>query len=796
MAVAKSLPGKTPVRLLFILSPVLALMALLAVGYIANTTLDRVTKASEVALNDAMSRGLKASEHLSLLRDANLRLYETIAFTAAESGTLDVSTRIDGIERDIATLIDDFRELAELVSDDEQKGLLNQAIDDLVTQKQAMIFVGGMLEIDFAAVISFIEPFGEHLDRIEVVLNDVTMTEVERAASTLARTTETANYFTHAQTTLLGASILIVITVTVFGSRIFSNAMTTIERVTAELSLSKARLLDVINECPLLLLVVEGDGTIRNASAFAAAVFSYRQDELIGKKIADLMADPEQSIIEDVLASSDRRAHTSTVEMVRRDGTAIWSRQSARRLSIDNEADCVLLVCEDITRMKAMSDKLAYQARYDLMTGFLKREPFAEELQAVLDARTEGLAVCFVDVDRFKLVNDLHGHAAGDQVLIDLSKSLKSALSDKDLCARWGGDEFAILMRCDNERDMTLRAEKIRTAVADTAFECDGKPLDVTISVGVCVVDKDARLADDVLAKADSSCYAAKSSGRNAVCLSTDTEEKSLGREAQVLQLVEKCIVEDTLEILVQPFAHLKAETQSRCSGYEILTRIVAPDDTLITPDVFLPLLERFDMMHSFDLAVLGRVIALLDEVGEGNRPDRCFVNISRRSFRQRDFERDLLRLLSKYRGRSTKIVVELTELGFNDDLETMKRIVDEIHAVGAEVAIDDFGRGQSTLLSLSQLDADYVKLDGSLISNVKEDHRNLAIVKASVAMGHQLGCRIVAEWVEDEDTFALMKEIGVDFVQGFHYARPVPFAEFQPKPQNLGSNVVKLTAA
>ncbi|MEM6384340.1 MAG: EAL domain-containing protein [Pseudomonadota bacterium] len=769
------------VRIVFIISPLVALLALVGVGYIANTSLQRVTSATEQALNDAMSRALVATEQLSQLRNANLQLYETIALRAAETPTLDVASRISAIEAQLDDLIATLGELAVIVPNPRQSERLLQATNDLATQRDAMIFVGGMLEIDFAAVITFIEPFGAHLDRIQRVLNTVADGEVDRANRALTETVLQARQDSNLQTTLLAASIMIVAGVTLLGGRFFSRAMATIERVTANLKRSEAQLSDMIDECPLLLMIVEADGTIRKASSFAADNFSYQQNEMIGSNLRNLLVDADDLIVDDVLSQTGPGTITRTVQMKRRDGSLIWSRQSARRFTVESGERCVLLMCEDITDVKAMSDKLAYQARYDQMTGFLKREPFVEHLEEVLEKREPGTAVCFIDVDRFKLVNDVYGHAAGDHVLVELARSVVSALGEKDLCGRWGGDEFAVLLRCTDERDIAHRAEKIRQAVAGTDFTCDGQTLDVTISVGVCIIDESATTVAEVLAQADASCYAAKSAGRDAVCFSTDAHDEAMGREALVLRHVENCIANDTLKLFAQPFATLSDSANAAGKHFEILSRIEGPDGKPILPSVFIPLLERFDMMPSFDMAVMRKTIDLLSAMDAQDLPNRCFVNVSRQSFKKQSFTGELIDLLSSFKSETCGIVIELTEIGVNDGADSMVEVLQKLRAAGCEVAIDDFGRGQSTLLSLVQLEADYVKLDGSLIRDLHDNERNLAVVKASVAMGQELGCCIVAEWVENAETFDLLKWLDVDLVQGYYHHRPVPIEQLCP---------------
>lgn len=769
------------VRLLFVVSPLVALLALAAVGYIANTSLQRVIVASEQALNDAMSRALVASEQLSKLRDANLRLYETIALTAAETPNVDVAARIESIEEQLDELISALQDLAAVVPSAVQRDRLLQASADLGTQRDAMIFVGGMLEIDFLAVISFIDPFGAHLESIQNVLNTLTDAEVARAKEALTKTVNQAEQDSNLQTTLLGASIVIVALVTLLGGRFFSRAMATIEKVTADLKRSEAQLSDIIDECPLLLMVVEADGRITRASAFAADNFSYQQTEMAGSNLADLLVDPDESVIDDVLSREGGGTVTRTVQMKRKDGSIIWSKQSARRFAMQGEQQRVLLMCEDITEVKAMSDKLAYQARYDQMTGFLKREPFVEKLEEVIAVQQPGRAVCFIDVDRFKLVNDIYGHAAGDHVLVELAKGIVSALGEDDLCGRWGGDEFAVLLHCEDASGIVKKAERIREAVAATDFVCDGQTLDVTISVGVCILDGSVNTVAEVIAQADASCYAAKSAGRDAVCFSTDKQDDAVGREALVLRHVENSIATGGLKLLAQPFAAISDSAMATGKHFEILSRIEGPDGNPILPSVFIPLLERFDMMPTFDIAVIRKTIQTLGQMDQEDLPSRCFVNVSRQSFKKQSFTKELIELLASFDRSGCKIVVELTELGFNDSADDMVEIVKQLKAIGCEVAIDDFGRGQSTLLSLAQLDADYVKLDGSLIQDLHENKRNMAIVKGSVAMGQELGCAIVAEWVENAETYDLLNWLEVDLVQGYYYHRPAPIEDICP---------------
>ncbi len=475
----------------------------------------------------------------------------------------------------------------------------------------------------------------------------------------------------------------------------------------------------------------------------------------------------------------DRQGTVSGFEVRWRrfDGTPIWVRESARAVRDASGAVAYYEgVVEDITEQKQTEARVRFLAEHDSLTGTFNRHRFRAELArrlSLAERRGQTGAVLLIDLDNFKAVNDLLGHQAGDQLLQELAALMTGRLRRGDLLARLGGDEFgAVLFPADADQARTV-AERLLGAVRErrTALLGGGR-LTFGASCGVALFPQHGRSVDEVLAAADRALYAAKGEGGDQVrvCETDSGWCPSLPGD----QLA-RALTGNGLEVFAQPILDLRAD---RVTQYELLARLRVGEN-LLKPAAFLEAAERLGLVTELDLAVLAEAIRLGKAAGL-----RLHVNVSGRTLNDPDAVRRMLGLLESAGADPDRLVLEITEEVVLADLGALRRHLKVLRDRGYRLALDDFGAGFSSFHYLRHLPVDYVKVAGSLIQDLPGDPPAQKIVTAIAALIRDLGGETIAEWVEDEATLRKVRDLGVDYAQGFYIGPPVPIAEIAGVPR------------
>lgn len=469
--------------------------------------------------------------------------------------------------------------------------------------------------------------------------------------------------------------------------------------------------------------------------------------------------------------------------LLRRDGERRHIQNSAAPVrKPDGEIIGAVLVFQDVTETRVLQKQLLHAATHDALTALPNRTAFERTLAELCDdARRTGIhhALGFVDLDRFKIVNDTAGHAAGDALLQDVARLLKASVRPSDMVARLGGDEFALLLRGSSLAEAEAVANRVVEAMRLFTFRWRGRAFDVGVSIGVADIDPDNRDPAEVMMEADIACYTAKAAGRDQVALYR-AEAGDARRHRVDIDLVadlREAIESNRLRLYAQPIVDLAAT--DRHDLCEILVRMVDVDGNAVAPGRFIPAAERYNLMGRIDRWVIRTVLqgyrrALLD------RPNLSVsINVSGNSLDDPTFwpfVRDQIALSGLAPHR---LHFEITETAFIKNFRAATAFAQGIQTKGARIALDDFGVGQSSLTYLKQFHPDYVKIDGSFISNICSDETDRAIVSAITSLARALDVTTVAEWVEDEPTLAAVRAAGVDRGQGYLFGRPIPLEEF-----------------
>jgi diguanylate cyclase (GGDEF)-like protein/PAS domain S-box-containing protein len=441
----------------------------------------------------------------------------------------------------------------------------------------------------------------------------------------------------------------------------------------------------------------------------------------------------------------------------------------------------VVMVIHDSTESREMQRVLSYQASHDGLTGLANRRELESRLSGMLAMGQQGPldhVLCFLDLDQFKVVNDTCGHVAGDELLKQVAFILQQQVREADIVVRLGGDEFAILLECcpiDNARKL---AEGICQSIRDFRFVWEDKSFDLGISIGLVEITGEETSVSKLLSAADLACYAAKDSGRNRVWVYApdgDADSARLGEMQWVSRITQA--LADNRFVLYRQMVRPVSETGNAGSRYEVLVRMLGEDGKIIPPGAFLPAAERYNLAPALDRWVIRNTFMQLVNIpGELDRLESCAINVSACSLTDDDFLRFVIDHFRSTDVPPGKICFEITETSAIANLGSAKRFIDELRQLGCHFALDDFGAGMSSFAYLKNLDVDYIKIDGMFVKDILSDPIDMAMVTSINDIGHVMGMQTIAEFVESDDILARLREIGVDFAQGYGVAVPEPF--------------------
>ncbi len=440
-----------------------------------------------------------------------------------------------------------------------------------------------------------------------------------------------------------------------------------------------------------------------------------------------------------------------------------------------------VIVFQDISESRRMSRQLSWQASHDELTELFNRRVFEKRLEELLnDAWDEDNehVLCYLDLDQFKVVNDTSGHMAGDELLRQLSIELSNSIRESDLLARLGGDEFGILLEnCELQQAEKL-ADTIRKNIKNFRFVWEKRVFEVGVSIGVVAINKTSKKISDILSAADLACYAAKDSGRNRIHVYKPTDEELAKRHSEMhyVMRINNALKEDAFTLFKQPVVSL-FEKEKLSMHWEVLVRMNNDQGELVSPDAFIPAAERYNLMPKIDRMVIEKTFAAMSR-GEffrkGYEHRVVGINLSGDSLNARFLEY-IQQQARKHNIKFNELCLEITETIAIANLSTANHFMDELKILGCQFALDDFGSGLSSFGYLKHLPVDFLKIDGSFVRDIANDEIDRAMVESINQIGHTMGLRTIAEWVEDKETLLELKKMGVDYSQGFYTGKPEP---------------------
>jgi len=468
------------------------------------------------------------------------------------------------------------------------------------------------------------------------------------------------------------------------------------------------------------------------------------------------------------------------IRKIHNDGRVIWVRETAHVVNTNNRQE-LFIICEDISENYRLSQKLEYQATHDTLTSLVNRGEFEKRLDRLLNEKSfqkYGHAICYLDLDNFKVINDTCGHLAGDAVLKQLSELLHTSIRNRDTLVRLGGDEFGILMEHCSLTQAYSVAEKILSIVEDYRFIWNENTFALGVSIGLVPIDETSGNVTDVLSAADNACYVAKDSGRNRIHVFSTNDNELKRRRGEMLWVarINHALEEDLFCLFYQDVISTNLTDCNDMKRFELLLRIRTHDGEYIMPGVFLPAAERYNLAIKIDKWVIKTALnwlssdkTVLDSVAS------CAINISGHSLSDEKFLDYCIDKINKSNVPANKLCFEITETAAIANLGSARVFMSELKSKGCTFALDDFGSGLSSFGYLKNLPVDYIKIDGAFIRDLLIDQVDYEMVTVINRLGHVMDKKTIAEFVENDETLRMLNEIGVDYAQGYGISKPKP---------------------
>jgi diguanylate cyclase (GGDEF)-like protein/PAS domain S-box-containing protein len=540
------------------------------------------------------------------------------------------------------------------------------------------------------------------------------------------------------------------------------------------------------------VITVDTEGRIDYINHSAELLLGQQVNQVLGKTFAEVaslvdendrrqLGDPVQKALSGgARVSAARRA----VLVPATGGNERFVELSVTPLQLDGkDSSGLVLVLHDTSELRGLTRQMTYQASHDPLTGLVNRREFEHRLQEALDSAQSGdtgHALCYLDLDHFKVVNDTCGHTAGDNMLREIASLIKETVRDSDTVGRIGGDEFALLLvGCPLEKARQI-ADNVVRSVNDYRFVWRDKIFNVGISIGLVEIGRDSGTIEDIMNSADSACYVAKKQGGLHVHVYSAREEANARHSGEIhwLLKLQGALRDNRFELYYQPIVHARAGGMSG-PALEVFVRLAGEQGQPAAPPAeFIRAAERYRLMPHVDRWVVQAVLAALGRGGLKLPPGRSVaINVAGQTLGDAEFLEFVVECFDHTGANPGDICFEVTEASVVANLEHAQRFLGVLHGMGCEFALDNFGRGLSSFSTLKTLPMDYLKIDGSFIKNLAGDPVNQAMVAAMIELSRSLNFRVVAEHVEDQWALDTVTGMGIDFVQGFMVGRPQPLS-------------------
>lgn len=544
-----------------------------------------------------------------------------------------------------------------------------------------------------------------------------------------------------------------------------------------------------------------GDGVITTDAKTRVDYLNPVAEQLTGWRLEAARGHPIASVFK-VIDEYNRTATPNTVAQCLKQGRVVSLADHSILVSHDNQEFGILgtvapmrdrngnltgivLVFQDVSEARRMAQQIAHQATHDALTGLINRREFEDRLKRVVNtARIEKSehALCYLDLDQFKVINDTCGHIAGDELLRQLGSLLQTKVRARDTLARLGGDEFGVLMEhCHLEQAQRV-AETLRKLITDFRFFWEDRSFSIGVSIGLVAIHEASEGITGTLRAADNACYTAKEKGRNRIQVyrEDDVELAKLHGEMQWVVRIPQALEEDRFQLSFQSIIALDG-TKDTKGHYELLIRLKGEDGHIVRPGAFLPAAERYNLVEKIDRWVIARALNWLTLHPQHlEELFLCAINLSGQSLGNSEFLEFIEQCFQETGVPPEKICFEITETAAITNLSAATQFIKTLESGGCRFALDDFGSGLSSFAYLKNLPVQFLKIDGAFVKAIVDDNINHAMVRSINEIGQVMGKQTIAEFVENEAILERLRGMGINYAQGYGIDRPRPIEQMK----------------
>lgn len=573
--------------------------------------------------------------------------------------------------------------------------------------------------------------------------------------------------------------------------------ITDLKRTEAELEKEKElaqTTLESINEA---VITTDADGLISTLNHKAEQLLCNHQDQAKGSTLNSICTLNEEAAVNSaydpiqLCLQSDLAFNINKLLLTNQDNETFYIECSVSPLHTRND-DVIgsVLVIRDVSQSRKTSHEIEYRAQHDALTGIFNRHAFDAALEENTQASNYEHTLCYIDLDQFKIINDTCGHIAGDELLRQLTNELATNIRQSDVFARLGGDEFGILMlNCKSEQALKI-AQNIKQTVSDYTFHWDDKTFKLGASIGLANINPSIS-ATLALQHADTACFSAKDQGRNRIhefSLDDTTMASTQGQMGWVPR-IHLALKEDHFELYTQAITNLQTPFRQD-NHFEILIRL-NDNGKIIPPGAFLPAAERYNLSYQIDQWVIKNTLHVLNTYRQQiNENDIFNINLSAASLSEQGFLAFIKKTLSDSDTPASQICFEITETAAVTNLTAAHALIRELKTMGCQFALDDFGSGLSSFGYLKNFPVDYLKIDGSFVTDMIDEPIDAAMVKSINEIGQIMGKKTVAEFVENQAIADALTKLGVNYAQGYHFSVPSPLIDTLSQRKNISQRI------
>ncbi|MBP3951559.1 EAL domain-containing protein [Bacillus suaedae] len=553
------------------------------------------------------------------------------------------------------------------------------------------------------------------------------------------------------------------------------------------LAVSEQRFKSLFKHNPDMVFWIDVNGRFLGANAVAETIIGYEERELLQKSYRDVMADDEvDQVIKQFKQTIKGEPQTFESRIMNSEKDVLEVNVTVMPITVDQNIVGVYAVVKDITERKKTDEMVQYLAYHDTLTGLANRRLFYNELSEAFSAAKQHdhiVGLMFLDLDRFKFINDTLGHDIGDLLLVAVARRLEGCISSLDTISRLGGDEFTFILP-NSTREKTAKVAKKISEVLSQVFIIEGQEVYITASIGISIYPSDGGNIETLIKHADTAMYAAKDSGKDNFRFYTPSMNEVFSRHMLLEKGLREALKNNELELYYQPKIHI---ITGQVVGFEALIRWNHPYLGLVSPAEFIPLAEETGLIIPIGKWVL-RSACLQARIWQqqGYSFVKMAVNLSVVQFQDEGLISEIIRVLAETGLAHDSLELEITEgISIDDNQSFLAKLI-ELKALGIRISIDDFGKGYSSLSYLQKLPIDTLKIDKSFIQGMTSE-KGIDLVEAILTIGHQLNLTIVAEGVEEPSQLEMLRRLGCDELQGYLFSKPIPAEAVEEKLIELG---------